>query len=132
MKAGTFARWLLVIAALSLVGAIIYGYLARPGWVGVTDKKVRDYLELLIVPAALALGVYWLNKAQREREMEIVEHRSQDEALQAYLDQMTHLITDKERPVREAQPGDNLSSVARARTLTVLPGLDSSRKASVV
>ena len=42
---------------------------SRPGWVGVADKKFWDYLELLFVPAALAIGVYWLNRAQREREL---------------------------------------------------------------
>jgi hypothetical protein len=60
-------KWLVVPAALVLagvaVGVIVYGYLARPGWVGVAGKKFWDYLELLIVPAALAIGVYWLNRA---------------------------------------------------------------------
>jgi hypothetical protein len=41
-----------------VIGVIVYGYLAKPGWTGVTNKKFWDYLELLIVPAALALGVF--------------------------------------------------------------------------
>jgi hypothetical protein len=59
--------WSLGVAALALVAAIvavvIYGYRTTPGWVGVSGKKFWDYLELLIVPAALPLGVYWLNRA---------------------------------------------------------------------
>jgi hypothetical protein len=98
-------------------------------------------LELLIVPAALAIGVYWLNRAQQERErkaedaqqereLAVASQRAQDEALQAYLDHMSQLLI--EQPLRRASPGDNLSTVARARTLTVLPRLDSERKRSVL
>jgi hypothetical protein len=63
--------WLMVLAALALavVGAIIYGYLARPGWIGVAGKKFWDYLHLLIVPTALVIGGYLLNQAQRDREI---------------------------------------------------------------
>jgi uncharacterized protein HemX len=105
--------WLIVTAVLVLGGVvevIIYGYLERPGWVGVSGKKFWDYLKLLIVPAALAIGVAWLNWAQRkrervaeearkDRELDIESQRAQDEALQAYLDQMSQLLTDKDRPL---------------------------------
>ena len=57
---------------------------------------------------------------------------AQDEALQEYLEQMSQMLTDKERPLRRAQPGDDLSTVARARTLTVLTRLDDDRKGTVV
>ncbi len=74
----------------------------------------------------------WFNRKQRERELEIAERRTQDEALQAYLDVMSQLLTDEKRPLRRAQIGDSLSSVARARTLTMLPRLDGERKARVL
>jgi hypothetical protein len=150
-------RWLVVTAAIALVGVasgIVYGYLARPkpDWIGVADKNVWDWLDLLIVPAALAVGVYWLNarqavreqqvedkrqeredKAQQEqvkRALEVGDQRAQDDTLQAYLDGMSHLLTDKD--LHSAQPGDSLRTVARARTLTVLSRLDSRRKKSVL
>jgi uncharacterized protein YjbI with pentapeptide repeats len=149
--------WLRVLAVLTVGGVfevIIYGYLDRPGWIGVSDKKFWDYLELLIVPAALALGVYWLNRAQqererkadeaqqrrerkaeedrRERELEVENQRVQDAALQAYLDQMSRLLADKDRPLHKERPGDSLSTIARAHTLTVLPRLNGVRKRSVI
>ena len=52
--------------------------------------------------------------------------------LQAYLDGMSQLLTDKDRPLHRASVGDSLSTVARARTLTVLSRLDGDRKGSVV
>jgi uncharacterized protein YjbI with pentapeptide repeats len=160
-------KWLAVLATLALAGAVIgvivYGYLARPGWIGVADKTFWDYLELLIVPAALALGVYWLNRlqsqrdreadavrerereadaaqrerereaseeAQKQRELTVQNQRAQDEALQAYLDQMSRLLVDKERPLRRAssQRKDDLSVVAEAWTSSVLARLDGHRK----
>jgi hypothetical protein len=161
-------RWLVVLTALALsgvVGVIVYGYLTAPGWVGVAHKKFWDYLELLIVPTALAIGVYWLNRAQnerereaeeaqkqrereaeearrereheaaaaqRERELEVENQRAQDEALQAYLDQTSRLMLDKDRPLRRDEQGDEVQTLARARTSTALIRLDASRKRSVL
>jgi len=138
--------WLVVVAVLALGGVvelIIYGYLERPQWIGVADKKFWDFLDLLIVPAALALGVYWLNlrqeiereateEALKERDLVVENRRAQDAALQAYLDKMSQLLIDKERPLHRADPGDKLSTVARARTLTVLSRVDGDRKRSVL
>jgi hypothetical protein len=91
-----------------------------------------DWLKLLVVPAVITGVGIWFNRQQRERELEIAERRTQDEALQAYLDVMSQLLTDEKRPLHRAQIGDSLSSVARARTLAVLPRLDGERKARVV
>ena len=134
----------LAVAVLAvMLVLIVYGYTDRPwsGRIGVSDKKFWDYLDLLIVPAALALVVYWLNRRQIERDQQaedaqqvralaVESQRAQDEALQAYLDQMGQLLL--EHALREARPGDALSTVARARTLTVLGRLDGGRKRSVL
>src|SRR5829696_7411082 len=45
---------------------------------------------------------------------------------------MSQLITDKEQPLHRAQPGDSLSTVARARTLTVLTTLGGARKGMIL
>ena len=91
-----------------------------------------EWVKLLIVPAVIAAGGLWFNQQQKRRELEIADQRAQDEALQAYLDQMSQLLTDKERPLHKALPSDHLSRMARARTLTVLARLDGDRKAYVV
>jgi len=122
--------------ATALVVSILIGYRY--------DITLWDWIKLLIVPAVIAGGGLWFNSQQREREqriareqreqeVEIAKRRTQDEVLQAYLDQMSQMLTDKERPLRRAQPGDDLSVVARARTLTVLARLvDPEHKGSVV
>jgi Pentapeptide repeats (8 copies) len=102
-----------------------------------------DWAKLLFVPAVLALGGYLFTRSENHRtqkladqraqdDRDIANNRRQDEALQAYLDQMSQLLTDKERPLRRTQQGDNLSVVARARTLTVLQKLGPDHKRSTL
>jgi uncharacterized protein YjbI with pentapeptide repeats len=140
--------WASGIGAVLTVAVVVIGYRY--------DITLWDWLKLLVVPAVIAGGGIWFNRQQRERELEIAaqqrkqdlkiaaqqreqeleiaERRTQDEALQAYLDQMSGmLIPNTDQPsLYKARPGDSLSSVARARTLTVLPRLDGERKARVV
>jgi hypothetical protein len=130
---------------ISLFGGYSFGW----KWTGfVKDasfhkRTLWDWLQLLIIPAVLAGGGLWFNRQQREQELRIAagqreqelktaNTRAQDESLQAYLDQISLLLTDKERPLHRARPGDNLGTVARARTLTVLGRLDGIRKRSLL
>ncbi|MGB3633808.1 MAG: pentapeptide repeat-containing protein [Rubrobacteraceae bacterium] len=110
--------------------AIVLGILILIGYFN--SVTLWDWLELLIVPAIIATVGIWFNRQQQERQLRISEHRAQDDAVQAYLDQMSQLLTDKDRPLHRARSGDNLSTVARARTLTVLQMLDGHRKRSIV
>jgi hypothetical protein len=118
---------------LGLLVAIGYSY----------SVTLWDWIKLLIVPAAIAGAGLWFTQQQRARELqiadqraqtdqEIADQRRQDDTLQAYIDGMSQLLTDKDQPLHEAQPGDSLSTVARARTLSVLGRLDGARKRIVV
>ena len=69
---------------------------------------------------------------QREVDREIAEQRGQDDALQAYLDQIGQLLLDKERPLRESKVGDEERTFARARTKEVLWKLSPQRKRNVL
>jgi uncharacterized protein YjbI with pentapeptide repeats len=93
-------------------------------------KTLWDWLQLCIVPLALAALGLWFSVQQDTRQQLLEEQRAQNAALQAYLDQMSQLMlggdllsSDKDSEVR---------TLARARTQTVLGQLDSDRKASVV
>jgi uncharacterized protein YjbI with pentapeptide repeats/cell division protein FtsB len=116
---------------------------SRWGFRGMT---VRDWLPIvgaLLVPLVLALGIWaitWqLDKLENQRaeaERELVEQRAQDEALQAYLDQMSQLILDRNlleveqgNPVHE--PGDPVHTLAQARTSTAILRLDAQHNESV-
>src|SRR5215211_5561819 len=109
---------------------------SRWGFRGMT---VRDWLPIggaLLVPLVIALGswaITWqlekLENQRAEAERELAEQRAQDEALQAYLDQMSHLILD--RQLLEAQPGDSVHTLAQARTSTAILRLDAEHNESV-
>jgi hypothetical protein len=94
------------------------------------------WVKLLIVPAVIAAGSIWFNRQQRERELEVESQRTQNEALQAYLDKMTELLVvhglgkpqDDEHKLQE----DTVRTVAWARTKTVLRRLDGNRKGAVL
>ena len=105
-------------------------------------KTPWDWLKVLIIPAVIAIGGFLLNRAQSERELEIAEQRAetdrdiaeqraQDNALQAYLDQMSQLLADKGLRNKEHWL-DDARVTARARSLTVLRQLSSERKRSVL
>jgi hypothetical protein len=135
-----------------IVGAYIFlrfAYVREWKWTGLVKNPdfhkgtLWDWLSLLIVPAVLALGGYLFTRSesrrtqedayqQRRVDREIADECRQDDMLQAYLDGMSQLLTDNDRPLHRAQVGDSRSTVARARTLTVLPRLDGDRKARVV
>jgi preprotein translocase subunit SecE len=91
-----------------------------------------DWLDLLIIPVVLAIGGFLFTRSENRATQAAAERRTLDDTLQAYLDGMSQLLTDKDQPLHRAQLGDSLSTVARARTLTVLTRLDGGRKASVV
>ncbi len=146
--------WTGIIAALAFLTIVICGYLFGWKWTRLPKQTLWDWLSLLIVPAVLALGGYLftrsenqrtLQSTQRQRDLdrelatkqtgtdrEIADQRRQDDMLQAYLDGMSQLLTDKDRPLHRAQVDDNLSTLARARTLTALTRLNADRKARVV
>jgi uncharacterized protein YjbI with pentapeptide repeats len=58
------------------------------------------------------------------------EHRAQEEALQAYLDQMANLIVDHK--LRKQDATSEVHTLARARTATVIQRLDARRNRNVL
>src|SRR5215216_4408047 len=115
--------------------------IAWPRWTGFRGMTVRDWLDLLVVPLALVLISFLFTTQQDQRqqqtenqraeaERELAEQRTQDEALQAYLNQMSSLLLEKD--LRASEKRSEVRTLARARTLTVLGRLDPSRKADVI
>jgi hypothetical protein len=118
---------------LGLLVAIGYSY-------GIT---LWDRIKLLVVPAAIAAAGLWFNRQQQERQqaddqrqqeraLEIGTQRTQDEALQTYLDDMGQLLLDKDRPLRQSKKGDEVRILAQARTTTILPRLDGGRRGRIL
>jgi hypothetical protein len=116
-----------VIATLVLAVAVVM-VLLRTG----DAKAVSDNAALIGALVALG-GVFTAQmvsialddrRTQEARELEV--QRAHEAALQNYFEVVGELLI--EQPLRRASPGDNLSTVVRAQTLSVLEGLDPDRK----
>ena len=163
----------LLAVVIVLIILIILGYILNWDWTGLiaTDvtstpqkstsiivyqpgKTLWDWLQLLIIPAVLAVAGYVINltisrseqEATKQRditERDAAEKRAKTErgiasdnqreaALQDYIDKMSELLLDKDHPLRESAKEDEVRKVARVRTLTILPRLDANRKRSLL
>ena len=126
---------LAILVIVAILVAIRWGYLiAGTGFSDYTSptgefqrgKTLWDWMALLIIPIVLAFGAIWFSWQEKKAERQIASDQSRETALQAYLDTMTELLLDK--GLRESDLDDEIRSVARARTLTVLRKLDGERK----
>ena len=108
---------------------------------GFRGKTLWDWLQILIVPVALGMGVIWFDyeagkraeaiQQKRERiQREIEDQRAKDAVLSAYFDDLWNLLL--ERGLMESQKGNAVRNIARARTLTALSQLDGRRKGFIV
>ena len=103
-------------------------------------KTVWDWMELLLLPLVLAGGVLLLAHSRRQIEIrhaeenasvdrEIASDNQKEEAVQAYFDRMADLVL-KEKLSKFST--EEVKTVARVRTLTILRGLDPKRKGRVL
>jgi uncharacterized protein YjbI with pentapeptide repeats len=110
-------------------------------WTGFGEKKLWDILQLLVVPVFLAGGAYYLQdtakqteQAQADRraktEQDLASDRNRQESLNKYFDTMTDLLL--ERKHRTSKERSEVLTIARARTLTTLRGLDKDRKGELL
>jgi hypothetical protein len=99
-------------------------------------KTLWDWMELFLVPSALALGAWLLNKTERERDERISDRQRQETALnekdkqqeatlQTYFDQMTELLLM--HGLRSSVRDSEVRTVSQVRTLTALRRLNSQR-----
>jgi uncharacterized protein YjbI with pentapeptide repeats len=136
-----------LVIFVALIVVIIVGYILKLGWTGLSQKTLWDWLQLLIVPLALAVIALLFNMAtnkteqmnatQRyELEQQIAKQRNiqdqnialdkqREDLLQVYLDRMAELLLEKK--IRTSLPGSEVRNVARVRTITVLNQLDARR-----
>ncbi len=149
--------WTVAFGSLfvALAVFIFLGYRREWQWTGFSGRYLFDWIQILVIPVAVAIGTFVLNRqakrrdydaeqarkereekaqqAQREREEQLQHQRAEDATLQAYLDYMSGMLTDPVRPLRRSALGDNLSVAARAQTLTALGRLQAGeRKGSAI
>jgi uncharacterized protein YjbI with pentapeptide repeats len=143
------------LLSLALTVFVVLAYRRHWHWTGFSEarraraededlqpaKTLWDWLQLLVVPLALAGLAFLLNDLQSDREKRIEDQRerrqeataadaAREEALRAYLTQMSELMLD--RDLLRSAPGADVRAVARTVTLTVLRRVDGERRGLVV
>lgn len=114
---------------------------SQPGEQVRLAKTLWDWLQILVVPIALAVTGFILNRALHRREQQSAENRAQlerqiaedrlrEDSLQSYLDTMSDLLL--ERNLRNSHESDEVRAVARSKSLTVLRRLDGHRRSVLV
>src|SRR5215204_5580821 len=109
---GKRGLWVIGVCFLLLAIAVfVYlGYHFRWKWTGFPQKRLFEWIQILVIPVAVAIGTFVLNRAakrrddeaqgqQKEREERLQQERTEDATLQAYLDQIAQLLTDRHRPL---------------------------------
>jgi hypothetical protein len=129
----------------SITVVIVFGLINGIGW---EDKQAWDWLDVLVFPVVLAVGAVWFQRTEAKRDSQrqqaqqerdrlhaeeqrrseelAVEKNFQAAALEAYLDQMSNLLVEKE--LRNSPADSDIRALAQARTLTMLLRLEPARK----
>ncbi len=137
---------------ITLLVVIVLVYVFNADVPGLRGKTLWDWLQLLIIPAVLAVGGYLFNFTMSRNERQANEQRLQteretaakrdqterdialdnqrEEALQSFIDKMSELLLEKQ--LRGSKGEDEARTIARVRTLAVLPRLDGNRKRAVL
>lgn len=93
-------------------------------------KTLWDWLQLLIIPAVLAVGGYLFNLAVSHTEQQNTTDNQREAALQAYIDKISELLLHEH--LGESPGNHQIETIARARTATVLCALDPIRRGSLI
>ena len=139
-----FPKYLFNFLTFVLIGVVIFWALfpaSSPAWSGFAEfqnskgeieraKTLWDWMNLLIVPLIIAIGLWYLNKSEKQNEQQNTRELINEQTLQSYLDYMTALIL-KENLITSSE-NDSVRSIARSRTATSLRILDSIRKGILI
>jgi uncharacterized protein YjbI with pentapeptide repeats len=88
-------------------------------------KPIFDVIEILIIPVVLGIGAWLFQMAEKRSDRNNTMDRQRQDTLQTYFDRMSDLLL--RRKLREAENDSEVVTIARARTLSALRSLDSSR-----
>jgi uncharacterized protein YjbI with pentapeptide repeats len=135
----------IIVGAVVFVGLCIGSVFVvhYNGW-GFANKNLFNWLEILVFPLAIGVGVPWLTSAQRaqrerdqafqehqrELELEIENQRAQDTAFQSYLDQIGDLLINHQ--LQGLEETTERRVFARTSTLATLNRLEGVRKREVL
>ena len=136
-----FIRILLIVIIVSLIGLIFFLAIQTnpPSWTGFGEsekddakeaaKTLWDWLDLMIIPIALALIGWLWGQIEKAKTMKSEDERSKNETLESFLKVMTELIITNNL---HNGPTPQTIAISRARINIALSNLDGERKGQVL
>lgn len=120
-----------------------FGQYQKPTLMTEPTKTLWDWLQLLIVPIALAALTLWFSIQSKRRDEEAADKRadidkdlSQDRlreaALQTYIGRIAELVANNAVSETDPAGAGEASVLARAYTLSTLRGLDQERRRTLI
>jgi uncharacterized protein YjbI with pentapeptide repeats len=120
----TWALW-----AVPVIIVILAGYTILAPYTGFRGHQFWDWLQLVGISTAIGFVGWIVARRQQERDEAVALEHAQDEALRAYLDQMSNLMIDQKLGNNhELSIEDSVCKVAQARTIAILLALDAEHK----
>jgi uncharacterized protein YjbI with pentapeptide repeats len=121
----TWVLWVVLIITVILLA----GYTILAPYTGFRGQKFWDWLELVGISTAIGFVGWIFARRQQERGEAVTLEQAQNDALRAYLDQMSNLMIDQKLGKnQEDSIEDSVRKVAQARTIAILLGLDAEHK----
>ncbi len=125
-----YFRWIVGSLTIFSIGLIFAAYHFKWTGAGFSNKTFWDWMQLLIIPIALAVVAIWFNRVERRNEQAIASDNQQEAALQSYFDKISELLLREN--LRESTSDTEVQVIARVWTLTVLRRLDNERKGNIL
>jgi hypothetical protein len=128
---------MLIVTVLALLAIDGYNY----AWTGFSEyvptskdavraKTLWDWLDLLVVPAVLAVAAFLLDGSRKRSEQAVESDRQRQQTLDGYFDYISELLLSGH--LSNSTASVPARELARTRTLTALRLLDGRRKAQVL
>jgi hypothetical protein len=97
-----------------------------------TGRTFWDWMAFLTISAAVAGVALYFTFYQAEEQRLLQEEEAMETSMQTYLDQMTQMILDDNKPLLKSGPNSVLRQTARVRTVTALNRLDGEHNKIVI
>lgn len=121
---------------ISLISLIIFLWILwetyRADNLGFSKQPLWEWMDLLLVPLALALAGYVISRIQKKTEFEVSDEKRRQETFEKYIDRMSALILThnlKDEDTKDKKP--EVKNLARTLTLNVLRELGAERNRQV-
>ena len=118
---------LLIVPVVLGAGALLFNYTTSHNDQRITEQRYQNDQR---ITEQRYQDDQKIAQQRYHHDQEIAIDKQREDLLQAYFDRLTELLLKEN--LRKSKSNDEVCNVARARTLTVLSRLDSSRKSSLL